>query len=354
MSFLQVNYTDTKIYKLIDIYLYFYNLTFLFVYIYLFIDRLLLLLEYIKVDFYLYRKDSLIFVCNYNSVRMKICYLILAHNNFKHLGRLIDALSDADSFFYIHTDEKAKQAYKSSLDNVNVIPEHIDINWGGYTMIEATLVLMNHAIQGTPDSDYYILISGADYPIRKKEFLYGLLEKGREYIDIAPVPVPYKPVERYRYFYFDYNRRGLKHYNPLFLIEVLLKKLKIKRKAPFKIYAGTQWFALTRDCVKYVLKTSKEDKRYEEFFKHTLVPDEAFFQTVIGNSPFYQKTASSLTYTDWEVPNPPAAIETRHVEFLKDHIEFNDEYGQRFPYFARKFDDASEAILKMIRKELWK
>ena len=284
---------------------------------------------------------------------MKICYLILAHNNFRHLDRLTEALCDAGSSFYIHIDKKVETVYIPSSANACVIPERIDINWGGFSMIEATLALLNYGTAHSPDADYYILISGVDYPVRSKDFLHNLLEKGKEYIDIAPVPVPYKPIERYEYYYFDYDRRNLKHYNPKFLAEVLLKKFSIKRKTPFKIYAGTQWFALTQRCARYVLDTVNKDKRYADFFRHTLVPDEAFFQTIIGNSPFYEHTASSLTYTDWEVPVPPATIEERHIEFLKTHVEFNDEYGQRFPYFARKFNDNSERLLEEIEKELW-
>ncbi len=284
---------------------------------------------------------------------MKICYLILAHNNFNHLDRLMEALNGKDVSFCIHIDKKVSETYNPSLPNASVISNPVDINWGGFTMIEATLALMEYGVGYMINADYYILISGVDYPIRPKQFLYDLLKEEKEYIDIAPVPVPFKPIERYEYYYFDYNRRNLKHYNPKFLIEVLLKKLKIRRKAPFKIYAGTQWFALTADCVFYILKTIDKDKRYIKFFRHTLVPDEAFFQTIIGNSPFMSQTRSSLTYTDWEVPIPPATIEDRHVDFLKTHIEFNDEYGTRFPYFARKFNDASEDILKRIQEELW-
>ncbi len=283
---------------------------------------------------------------------MKICYLILAHNNFRHLDRLIDALNDADSSFFIHIDKKAGETYTPSLGNTKIIPEHIDINWGGFSMVEATLRLMEYGVENMPDADYYILISGVDYPVRPKRFLHNLLEQGKEYIDIAPVPVPYKPVERYQYYYFDFTRRNAKLYHPLLLIEIALKKLRIKRKPPFRIYAGTQWFALTRKCVEYILKTVKEDKRYIKFFKHTLVPDEAFFQTIIGNSPFIANAAASLTYTDWKVATPPATIEERHIDFLKTHIEFNDEYGKRYPCFARKFNDDSEQLLEKIRNEL--
>jgi len=284
---------------------------------------------------------------------MKVCYLVLAHNNFAHLDRLVDALDGDDVSFYIHIDKIVASDYQPKLANAEIIPERVDINWGGFSMIDATLALMRNAVAGYPDADYYILISGVDYPIRSKVFLYDLLKKKKEYIDIAPVPVPYKPVERYEYYYFDFKRRNAKLYNPLLFTEILLKKVGFKRNPPFKIYAGTQWFALTADCTKYILKTVREDKRYTDFFKHTLVPDEAFFQTIIGNSPFVQNTTSSLTYTDWEVPVPPATITEKHIDFLKIHTEFNDEYGQRFPYFARKFNDESKDLLEKIKKELW-
>lgn len=284
---------------------------------------------------------------------MNISYLILAHNNFEHLSRLIDALDDGNSSFYIHIDKKTEEEYNNPREDVLVIPQRFDINWGGYNMVEATLALMRYAHTHNMSSDYYILISGVDYPIRSRKFLQNQLKSGKEFIDIAPMPVPYKSMERFEYYYFEYDRRNLNHFNPKFLVEVFLKKFKIKRKIPFKLYVGTQWFALTGKCIEYVLKTIGKDKTYEDFFRHSLVPDEAFFQTVIGNSSFLGNTAASLTYTDWEVPVPPAMIEERHVEFLKDHIEFNDEYGQRFPYFARKFDDKSKSIIAKIRTELW-
>ncbi len=270
-----------------------------------------------------------------------------------HLSRLIDALDDGNSSFYIHIDAKTVEEYNNPKENVFIIPQQFDINWGGYNMIEATLALMEYARTHNMSSDYFILISGVDYPVRSREFLYDQLRQGKEFIDIAPMPAPYKPMERFEYYYFEYDRRNMSHLNPKFLIEVFLKKFKIKRKIPFKLYVGTQWFALTGKCVKYILDTVKQDKTYENFFKHALVPDEAFFQTIIGNSPFQNNTAASLTYTDWEVPVPPAMIEDRHVEFLKDHVEFDDEYGHRLPYFARKFDDNSKPVIAKIRKELW-
>ncbi len=282
---------------------------------------------------------------------MKICYLILAHDNFKHLDRLIAALNVDDVSFFIHIDRKTEEQYESDKENVVIIPEHFDIRWGGYQMIEASLALMRMATKRVADADYYILLSGVDYPIRPKAFLYKLLEQKKEYIDILLMPAPAKPMSRFYYRYFEYDRRNIKLYNPKFLFEVLLKKLNVRRNIPFKLYAGTQWFALTRECLSYILDTIEKEPSYERFFKYSLVPDESFFHTIIGNSPFLQNTETGLVYTDWHVPVPPAIIEDRHVDVLKKQVRFDDEYGTRYPFFARKFNDKS-VIVDRINSDL--
>lgn len=284
---------------------------------------------------------------------MKVCYLILAHNNFVHLERLLKALDDEyAASFYIHIDKKVKIKPTLVESKAKIISSSFDIRWGTFSMVEATLALLSHGLNNNPEADYYILLSGVDYPIRSKQYLGKLLSRGKEYIDIAPAPIYHKPMDRFCYYYFNYDRRNLKYYNPKFLLEVILKKIHVKRKIPFKLYAGTQWFALTKDCVKYILKTVEEDKRYINFFSHSLVPDEAFFQTIIGNSPFADNTATSLVYTDWNVPVPPAIIKEKHIRYLEENDGFQTEYGYCRPYFARKFEDNSELIIRDIEKRL--
>ena len=283
---------------------------------------------------------------------MKICYLILAHDNFVHLDRLISALDAGDASFYIHIDKKAEKQYISNQKNVVVIPQHFNIRWGGYQMIEASLSLMRQSKKEVPDADYYILLSGVDYPVRSQEFLYKLLGERREYIDILPMPAPAKSMDRFNHYYFEYDRRNIKLYNPKLLLEVLLKKLNIRRSIPFKLYAGTQWFALTGGCLGHILDVIEKDPCYVRFFRHSLIPDEAFFHTLIGNSPFIQNVATSLVYTDWKVPVPPAVIDERHINLIENQIRFEDEYGIRYPFFARKFKDQSADIIERIDSKL--
>lgn len=287
---------------------------------------------------------------------MKVCYLILAHNNFDHLNRLLDAIDTEDVLsFCIHIDKKAEVDF-NIIKNIkaDIIPGRKDIRWGGFSMIEASLALLEYAKVKYSEADYFILISGVDYPIRNSSYLDNLLSEQKEYIDIAPIPVPYKPKERYEYYYFDYDRRNLKFYNPKFLFEVFLKKIGFKRNTPFQVYVGSQWFALTGKCIDYILKAVKEDSRYVKYFRHVLVPDEAFFQTIVAHSPFVDNVATSIVYTDWNVPVPPALIGTKHIEFLEKNVGFQTEYGYCRPYFARKFDDDSKGIVAEIEERLRK
>ena len=39
---------------------------------------------------------------------MKIAYLILAHNNYNHLKKLVNALNDGNGVFFIHIDNTLK------------------------------------------------------------------------------------------------------------------------------------------------------------------------------------------------------------------------------------------------------
>lgn len=283
---------------------------------------------------------------------MKICYLILAHNNFIHLDRLINALDDADVMFYIHLDEKAAGKYISGKENVIVIPHHQNINWGGYGMVEATLALLRYSNVHSPQADYFALISGVDYPIRPRSFFYNQLARGKEFIDAAPMPFLDKPMKRFEYYYFDIDRRRYGYFHPKIVAEMALCLFRIKRKVPFKLYVGGQWFALTRQCVEYVLDTVDENKRYERFFRHSLIPDEAFFQTIIAHSPFAANIVPNMTYTDWTGPNPPVNIGMRHIDFFAEHTEIKDEYGIRYPFFARKFDDDSGSVIDAIEQVL--
>lgn len=284
---------------------------------------------------------------------MNINYLILVHANYLHLELLLTALDDKNVHFYVHIDKKASEFFSSERSNVTILQKRTSIFWGGYGMIEATLDLIRRARKDN-NGGYYILLSGADYPIRSKEALQKTLSSKKEFINILPGPLETKPIERFEYHHYKIDRRnprGLKYLVGR-LLEKAQKRLKLKRKIPFKIFVGSQWFALTETCIDYILKTLDDDPSYQKFFKYVYIPDEALFQTIIGNSEFYKNTTGNLTYVDWDANPGPAMIGEKHLELFKGQKIFETKYGTNEPIFARKFNDKSKTLVDKIDESL--
>jgi hypothetical protein len=281
---------------------------------------------------------------------VKVAYLILAHSGFGFLDRLIASLNDDTCGFYVHVDRKAAN-YASELKNVTVLSDRSDVNWAGYSQLQAEVKLLRHAIES--DADYYLLISGADYPIRPNQFLYDLLATGHEFISTTRVPTDHKPLSRFEPYYFDYDRRArnAKSYGLRFA-EAAVRVCWKKKRIPFELYAGSSWFALTRAAVMHVLATLEGDPRYDEFFRTCLSSDEAMFQTILANSHFKDRITHNLTYTDWSTNPAPAIISDRHIQLFQRQVTFTSVYGEYRPFFARKFDTENTRMLDLVDRQL--
>lgn len=286
---------------------------------------------------------------------MKIAYLIAAHDNYAHLEKLVNALNDDNVFFYIHIDKKKSIPTNfPDLPNVCFIENRVKVYWAGFSQVKATLGLLNQALPG--NYDYYILLSGVDYPIRPNKFLYQMLNEGGEFLETIEGFSSHKPQKRIDRYSFDcFNRRDFFSIKTLFFsgLEFSLSKM-VKRKYPLKnIYQGSNWFALTHACVSYILEFVKNNPEYCKFYSTTRSPDESFFHTIIGNSPFLDKIRPNLTFADWsEKKSGPAMINAAHVDLFKEQEEFKGVAGIYKPFFARKFNDNAANIVELIEKEL--
>ncbi len=283
---------------------------------------------------------------------MKIAYLIVAHHNFAHLKRLIQSLQDADAQFFIHIDSRASFSSTGWPNNVHFIKRQ-KVFWGTISQVEVTLNLLKAA--KLKKAEYFCLLSGTDYPVKPlKEFYTKLAFEKVEYINILEGAQPSKPMTRLSRFYLPNFDKRAKGFRATFikLMEKAVTVFLPKAKPPLPVFVGSNWFILSDGCVAYMLKYLEQNPSYLSYFKYTLCPDESFFQTLIGNSEFRKMCLHNLTYTDWEVENPPAEIEKRHVQLLQTTSHFTDIYGAYTPYFARKFGANGAEICTLIDKEL--
>ena len=122
-------------------------------------------------------------------------------------------------------------------------------------------------------------------------------------------------------------------------------------------YAGSQWWALTADACRHILSFVDSRRDVVKFFRNVYMPDESFFQTIIGNSEFGKDVVRNLTFADWSRPSGgPAIIDMDHLRsFLKDEtLVADDFYGRGELLFARKFTDDSAQLTDFIDAHLIK
>lgn len=113
---------------------------------------------------------------------MKVAYLITAYNNFNHLIALIKKIKVDNSLVYIHIDKKTIipdffTSFSQNEKNLTIIST-VEVWWGGWSHQQAILDLINEAKKEKPD--YYVIMSGQDYPIRDRSEFLELLSKNKE------------------------------------------------------------------------------------------------------------------------------------------------------------------------------
>ncbi|MFC1550421.1 beta-1,6-N-acetylglucosaminyltransferase [Candidatus Neomarinimicrobiota bacterium] len=299
---------------------------------------------------------------------MHIAYLILAHQSPEHLIRLIHALNKTDAHvdFFLHIDAKSDRSkfHKISLtfENVRILKKPVKIFWGGFSIVRATILLMQEALQHSK-FDRMVLLSGCDYPIKPNAEIMSFFQQhpDEQFINIVQMPHKKRPISRLTKYHFEggthrnwFIRGRLKNKINIWLAKHSYNrnyKKYLKNNVP---YAGEQWFSFTRSCVKLILKSIDNSQKLVNFYKNTYVPDEMFFHTILMNLNPPQIVNPGLVFCDWWQPYPPypAIICNKHIERFKKGQFREDIYGQKQRFYARKFDGKTFSILDRIDQEL--
>lgn len=289
----------------------------------------------------------------------KQAILITAYKNYNHLEEIINFFDD-NFEIYIHIDKKSKISNiefenLKKYTNVILLSQKFKVNWGGFNHLKSILYLINEALKN-PNIYYFHLISGHDFPIKKKsDFIEFFNNNDKEYIDYFNMPkIGYADngnMDRIEYYnLFDlFNSKINKQKSLINIFIKIQKRLGIKRSIPSKmpkLYGGSTWWSLTRECIKYVSDYTKKNKSLLYRFKYTLCSEEIYFQTIIMNSNFVSKvTNDNLRYIDWEYRNGNNPANLDYTDYEK--------IFKTGAFFARKFEyPLSSEIVKSIKHSI--
>ena len=231
--------------------------------------------------------------------------------------------------------------------------ERVAVNWGGYSTVEATLSLLQAALNSPERFDRFCLLSGADFPIKSLNDLHRGLDSQVEFIRVDRRLDDTEDSKHSRYVRYAHSRDGPtkdgSHKGP--------------RKVYDKIclYHGSTWWALTEGCISYIADYVQRNPDYPQFHRASLLSDEIFFHSIVKSSPYagfishdFERAADleayfdlnehGCHYIDWNSKG------VRLPKVLDDR-DFHRLIGSG-AYFARKFGDVSERLLERIEEAI--
>ena len=103
---------------------------------------------------------------------MNHAWLIIAHNEFEVLQRLVSLLDHERSDLFIHIDAKVHSLPELKVEKgrLFILDKRVDVRWGSVSQIETELVLLEYAHQKGP-YDHYHILSGTHLPLKPVEEL---------------------------------------------------------------------------------------------------------------------------------------------------------------------------------------
>lgn len=273
-----------------------------------------------------------------------LAYLLLVHTSPRQVSRLIDALDGPDVLFFVHVDRKVDTGQFRYMvrhhKNVRFVWPRLSIEWGGWNMVEAELTMVKWALRF--GATHLSLISGMDYPVWSNARLrQTFLGSEKSYMEQFRIPSVYwdrGAVNRIRQYWLCDDpipirsrlwrrtvgrvwggvwNRVIRKYSNLAL--KLGFELGIHRKPPNGLipYVGSQWWSLSRAAAQYVVDYAADHPEVVRFYRHSHVPDEGFFQTVLMNSPLRETIAeNNLRYVEWDGSYNPRVMELNDLEVI--------------------------------------
>lgn len=271
--------------------------------------------------------------------------MIIAHNQFDLLEKLISALDDKRNDIFVHIDAEADNF---DFEHFRKIPKHseihftdrINVTWGDFSQVKAEIILLKAAVENESKGkkySYFHLISGCDLPIKSNDEIHEFFKEnnGKEFIHFSSEKVSEQSIGRIRYYHFFRNKRTFVRKLISYFVLKVEKLLGVNRlkKDNFKVQKGCNWFSITGDFAEYIVANMN---KWEKIFKYSYCADEVFVQTILLNSPFkdnlYMPNCNNnliacARLIDWHRGNP-------YVFRKEDFYLIKSSSAM----FARKFD----------------
>lgn len=276
----------------------------------------------------------------------KIAYLLLCHKNAERVleqARVLTAMGDCIA---IHMDANASAAFhrkveKGIANNPHAtLAKRVKCGWGEWSLVQATLNMIEAAHANFPDATHFFLMSGDCMPTKPAHHIHAMLDSADtdqiEHADFFEDDWIKTGMKEDRLIYrhwFNERRQKRLFYGSL----ALQRRLNLSRRIPpdLRMRIGSQWWVLRRTTIDKIREFLRDRADVTRFFRTTWIPDETFFQTLTMHLVPREQVISApptyLMFSDYGMP----------VTFCADHYDLLRTQGS---FFARKISDHDDDL----------
>ncbi|XXG58039.1 hypothetical protein AAC387_Pa04g0449 [Persea americana] len=229
--------------------------------------------------------------------------------------RLLKAVYHPRNMYLLHLEAGASHYERSrlassiqsemifkSFRNVDVVGESYAVDQRGSSALASVLHGAAVSLRISQDWDWFITLSASDYPIVTQDDLlhaFTSLPRDLNFIHHTNITT-LEEYPRINQIVIDPNLYSSENTE---IFEV--KETRVTPDA-FKIFTGSPWVILSRSFMEYCVHSwDNLPRKLLMYFANVAYPLQAYFQTVICNSPQFQNTTvnTDLRYIVWD--NPP-------------------------------------------------
>lgn len=277
----------------------------------------------------------------------------------ERLIRTLNRMFDNPPIVCHHDFGKNSQWINNCPANVQLVQPHVNTKWGDFSCIDATIQSLRLLYAGGSGPEWFVYLSGSDYPIKSADKILSDLQTGGfdgyvEHKLVSEGDLIYPPDPENlqgwkhetwlkqchkRYCSVRVDVPGINRYlrpskRTFWLEHPIFTKGRIPFNCDFKCYAGEVWFCANHRCARRILGFYDADRRVAEHYRKTLVPEESYLQTVLANASDLSLSQNFLRYVDWTTRKSNPRILT------KDDLP---QLEKSKAHFARKFDERVDA-----------
>ncbi|XP_067645033.1 xylosyltransferase oxt [Eurosta solidaginis] len=294
---------------------------------------------------------------------VRIAFLLTLNGRaLRQVYRLIKSLYSPYHVFYIHVDARQSYLYRklmeleSKFPNIRLGRKRFSTIWGGASLLTMLLQCMEDLLASKWQWDFVINLSESDYPVKTIDKLVSFLTANKNHNFVKSHG---RETQRF------VQKQGLDKT----FVECDTHMWRIgDRQLPegIQIDGGSDWVALSRPFVQYIITESKNDTLLHgllTIFRHTLLPAESFFHTVLRNSRFCNSYIdNNLHVTNWK-RKLGCKCQYKHVvdwcgcspnDFKPEDWPRLQGTENKMLFFARKFEPIiNQAVLLQLEEWLY-